>query len=107
MAQLAEENWQEWNHNPTPEVADGNFQERWRTRKQPACASLTPGIILTGTRGEHARMEAEREKRWRVIEAIGARNAGKDPKQVEHDIAEAIQEVREEERASVTVMPHP
>jgi hypothetical protein len=50
-------------------------------------------------------MESERERRWRVIEAIGARNRDKDPEEVERDIAEAIEEMRAEERAKVTVTP--
>lgn len=56
--------------------------------------------------GEWVSVESEREKRWRVIEAIGARNADKDPEEVERDIAEALQEMREEERAA-TATPRP
>jgi hypothetical protein len=44
-------------------------------------------------------MESKRERRWRVIEAIGARNRDKDPEEVERDIAEAIAEVRAEQRS--------
>jgi hypothetical protein len=39
-------------------------------------------------------MDTERETLWRVVEAIGVRNADKDSDQVEHDIAEAIAALR-------------
>ena len=49
---------------------------------------------------------SERERRWRVIESIGARNADKDPDEVERDIAEILEELRAEERAKkATVTP--
>jgi hypothetical protein len=43
--------------------------------------------------------DAERERRWQVIEQIGARNRDKDPEEVERDIAEALAEVRAEMRS--------
>jgi len=36
---------------------------------------------------------------WSVIDEIHARNRDKDPEEIERDIAEAIAEVRAEERA--------
>jgi prevent-host-death family protein len=46
-----------------------------------------------------ARMERQREEDWKLIEEIGARNADKDPEEVERDVAAAIEEVRAEQRA--------
>jgi hypothetical protein len=43
--------------------------------------------------------DGERERRWEVIERIGARNQHFDPEDVERDIAEAIAGARAEERA--------
>jgi hypothetical protein len=39
-------------------------------------------------------MDTEREKLWRVVEAIGARNADKTEEEVERDVAEAIAVLR-------------
>ncbi len=40
-----------------------------------------------------------REEAWRVVDEIRARNRDKDPDEVERDIAEAIEEMRAEDRA--------
>ena len=44
------------------------------------------------------RIDAYRRDPWRVIDEIHARNRDKDPEEVERDVAEAIAEMREEER---------
>ncbi len=44
-------------------------------------------------------MEAKRDSLWEAFEAIGARNADKDPDEVERDIAEEIEAMRRERRA--------
>ena len=43
-------------------------------------------------------LEEERAERWKVVEEIGARNADKDPEEVERDVAEEIEAMRREER---------
>ena len=43
-------------------------------------------------------MDKQRAKRWKVFDEIHARNADKDPDEVERDVAEAIEEMREERR---------
>jgi len=40
-----------------------------------------------------------RDDAWRVVDEIRARNRDKDPDEVERDIAEAIEEMRAEDRA--------
>lgn len=40
-----------------------------------------------------------REDAWRVVDEIRARNRDKDPDEVERDVAEAIEEMRAEDRA--------
>lgn len=42
-------------------------------------------------------MEQAREKRWQAFREIAARNDEKDPDEVEHDVAEVIDEVRREQ----------
>jgi prevent-host-death family protein len=44
-------------------------------------------------------MDRQRAEHFKVIQEIWARNADKDPEEVERDIAEAIAEMRAEERA--------
>ena len=46
-----------------------------------------------------AQLDARREEDWQVFEEIHAHNSDKDPDEVERDVAEAIMEMREEERA--------
>jgi hypothetical protein len=48
-------------------------------------------------------LDAGRERRWRVIEEIGARNADKNPEGIECDIAEAIAEARADARVRASV----
>lgn len=43
-------------------------------------------------------LDKQRAQRWKVFEEIHARNADKDPDEVERDVAEAIDEMRAEER---------
>ena len=45
-----------------------------------------------------AELDRQREDHWRVFDEIHARNADKDPEEVERDVAEAIAEVRRERR---------
>jgi prevent-host-death family protein len=44
------------------------------------------------------RIERERAERWAIIERVGARNADIAQEEIEQDIADAIEEVRSEER---------
>jgi hypothetical protein len=46
-------------------------------------------------------MGRERDALWDAWQEIGARNADKDPDEVERDVAAAIEEVRAEARAKV------
>ena len=46
-----------------------------------------------------ARLDAERRTRFEAIEAIRAKNADKDPNEVERDVAEEIAAVRAEHRS--------
>lgn len=50
-------------------------------------------------------MDLEREQRWAAFGAIGERNADKDPQEVERDVAEAIDELRQEQRAETATTP--
>lgn len=47
-------------------------------------------------------MESERERLWRVIEAIGAQNREKAPDEAERDVAEGVAEVRANQRSSMS-----
>jgi prevent-host-death family protein len=49
----------------------------------------------------------QRAERWKVIEEIWAQNADIDPDEAERDIAEAIAEMRAEERAKRAAAPRP
>jgi prevent-host-death family protein len=44
-------------------------------------------------------LDARREEEWQVFEEIHALNRDKDPDEVDRDVAEAIAEMRQEERA--------
>jgi prevent-host-death family protein len=46
-----------------------------------------------------AQLDARRAEEWQVFVEIHARNSDKDPEEVERDVAEAIAEMRQEERA--------
>lgn len=61
---------------------------------QPVAALVSPDDL-----DQLRRLDSYREDPWRVIDEIHARNRDKDPEEVERDVAEAIAEVRAEERA--------
>jgi prevent-host-death family protein len=53
-------------------------------------------LVSAGDLERLARLDAEREARWQVVDEIHARNRDKDPDEVERDVAEALAEVRAE-----------
>jgi len=61
---------------------------------QPVAALVSPDDLA-----QLKRLDTYREDPWRVIDEIHVRNRDKDPEEVERDVAEAIAEMREEERA--------
>ena len=61
---------------------------------QPVAALVSPDDL-----DQLRRLDSYREDPWRVIDEIHARNRDKDPEEVERDVAEALAEVRKEERA--------
>lgn len=50
-------------------------------------------------------MDKQRARRWKVFDEIHARNADKDPDEVERDVAQAIEEMRAEERGKRRPIP--
>lgn len=61
---------------------------------EPMAALVSPEDL-----DELRRIDAYRRDPWSVIDEIHAHNRDKDPDEVERDVAEAIAEVRAEERA--------
>lgn len=61
---------------------------------EPVAALVSPDDL-----DQLKRLDSYREDPWRVIDEIHARNRDKDPDEVERDVAEALAEVRAEERA--------
>lgn len=61
---------------------------------EPVAALVSPDDL-----DQLKRLDSYREDPWRVIDEIHARNRDKDPEEVERDVAEAIAEMREEDRA--------
>ena len=60
---------------------------------QPVAALVSPDDL------ERLKRLDVREDAWRVVDQIRARNRDRDPEEVERDIAEAIEEMRAEDRA--------
>jgi prevent-host-death family protein len=61
-------------------------------------------IVSTEDLARLTQLDKQRTEEWRVFEEIHGRNRDKDPDDVERDVAEAIAEMREEERR--TRKPH-
>ena len=61
---------------------------------QPVAALVSPEDLE-----QLRRIDAYRRDPWSVIDEIHARNRDKDPEEVERDVAEAIAELRAEDRA--------
>ena len=61
---------------------------------EPMAALVSPEDLA-----QLRRTDAYRRDPWSVIDEIHARNRGKDPEEVERDVAEAIAEMQEEDRA--------
>ena len=55
-------------------------------------------IVSTEDFRRLTQLDKQRAKEWQVFEEIHARNRDKDPDDVERDVAEAVAEMREEER---------
>lgn len=59
---------------------------------------LVAALVSTEDLEDLKRLDRYRKDPWQVIDEIHARNQDKDPNEVEEDVAEAIEEMRLEER---------